>query len=287
MAPAPVIPASIKSAVDEAARSLASATTETPRLDAEVLMAFLLGWSRAQLFAHWDEPPTEEQLATYRQLVARRADGEPVAYIRQLKEFLGLDFYVDSRVLIPRPETELLVARAIQQVHGRPAPLVVDVGTGSGAIAVGILKSCPGVRLIATDLSENALAVARLNAQRHEVQPEFLAGFLLDPVAGPIDVLVANLPYLSREEYESLLDTSIVYEPRLALTDGADGLRLFDELLAQVPDKLAADGCVLLEIGCGQPAALAELATVRLPGFRPTVFPDYAGLPRMLQIARA
>lgn len=273
-------PATIRSAVDQATRRVSS---DTPRLDAEVLMAFVLGWSRARLFAHWDEdlPPADRQ--RYAELVERRAAGEPVAYIRNLKEFMGLELFVDARVLIPRPETELLASRAIAWLQVHPGATAVDVGTGSGAVAVAI--ACSGARVIATDVSPDALEVARLNAARHGVAVDFLEGSLLEPLAGPVDLIVANLPYLSLAEYEGLLGTSIAYEPRQALTDGADGLRWYDALLEQAPAHLAAGGVILLEIGSDQPAGLLELAARRLPGFRPAVYADYAGLPRVVELA--
>jgi release factor glutamine methyltransferase len=277
---------SIKSAVDDATHRLAGAATGTPRLDAEVLMSFVLGWKRARLFAHWDDDTDAETLERYRALVERRAAGEPVAYIRNLKEFLGLEFYVDARVLIPRPETELLVGRALDWLTGKPSATVFDVGTGSGAIAIGIAKGAPGARVIAADMSSDALDVARLNAERQSVTIDFRHGSLLEPISEPVDLVVANLPYLSREEYESLLDTSVAYEPRRALTDEQDGLRLFADLFEQIPAKLAKGGCVLLEIGAGQPRALQGLAAEYLPGFEPAVFADYAGLPRVLQLQR-
>lgn len=278
--------ATVKAAVDCAAQRLAGSITETPRLDAEVLMAFELRWTRARLFAHWDEDVPEGALDHYLGLVERRAAGEPVAYIRNMKEFLGLDFYVDPRVLIPRPETELLVGRAAAWLRSRPHATVVDVGTGSGAIAVGILRACPDVRLIATDLSVEALDIASLNAARHGVSPELLAGSLLEPVREPVDLIVANLPYLSREEYEGLLSTSIAYEPRGALTDDADGLRWFEALLAQAPAKLSPGGAVLLEIGATQAAAVQDLARRLLPGFESRTYVDDAGWPRVLELSR-
>jgi len=289
---------SVKAAVAAAARRLAGTSTQTPRLDAEVLMGFVLAWSRSRLFAHWDEDLEDADLRRYETYVDRRAAGEPVAYIRNLKEFLGLELYVDPRVLIPRPETELLATRAVAWLQSVPLPpwwerlgegtrpVVVDVGTGSGAVAIGILQSCPQVRLIATDVSADALEVARLNAGRHGVAPTFEQGSLLEPVAGPVDLIVANLPYHSRNEYESLLGTSIAYEPRQALTDGADGLRWFAALLDQAAAKLSQSACILLEIGSGQPAAIQGLAQERLPAFRSTVHADLAGLPRVLELSR-
>lgn len=276
----------IKQATDQATLRLAGTVTGSPRLDAEVLMAYELGWPRTKLFAHWDEQLPEEAAARYFQLIERRASGEPVAYIRHLKEFLGLDFYVDARVLIPRPETELLVTRALTWLQGRPGTTVVDVGTGSGAVAIGIAQNAPKARITAIDISAEALDVARINADRHGAQIELIQGSLMEPVEAPIDLVVANLPYLSRDEYIGLLNTSIAYEPRRALTDEAEGLRCFAELFDQVPAKLAPNGCVLLEIGSGQPAALQQLARERLPEFRPAVFADYAGLPRVLQLQR-
>ncbi|HEX6512796.1 MAG TPA: peptide chain release factor N(5)-glutamine methyltransferase [Chloroflexota bacterium] len=271
---------SIKVAVDDATQRLAGTATGTPRLDAEVLMGHILGWPRARLFAHWDEPLPRDDRHRYHQVVERRAAGEPVAYIRRIKEFLGMELYVDPRVLIPRPETELLVARSVAWLRDRPGARVVDVGTGSGAVAMGILKACPDVRLTATDVSPDALDVARVNAERQAVSFDLASGSLLEPVDGPIDLVVANLPYLSRDEYESLLATPIAFEPRQALTDEADGLRLFDALLAEIPAKLSPAGAVLLEIGSGQPAALQHLAR----GWHTELFADYAGLPRVLQL---
>jgi release factor glutamine methyltransferase len=284
---------SIKSAVDDATRRLAqSGRTDTPRLDAEVLMGFVLGWPRARLFGHWDEPLDDDRRARFDGFVQRRAAGEPVAYIRNLKEFMGFEFFVDPRVLIPRPETELLVARAIEWLLGRAGgisfaghrPRVADIGTGCGAVAIAILRSFPSTHLFAVDISGDALEVARINAQRHGVSLDMRQGSLLEPVPDQADLVVANLPYLSRDEYESLLDTSIAFEPRGALTDEVDGLRLFDQLLAQVPAKLAPSGAVLLEIGADQPGPLRDLARRRLPDFAATVFADYAGLPRVLQL---
>src|SRR5581483_7473558 len=219
--------ASIKSAVDDATRRLALGRTDTPRLDAEVLMAYVLGWPRPRLLAHWDEGLPEGELSRYSQLVDRRATGEPIAYIRGFKEFLGLQFAVDPRVLIPRPETELLVTTAMEWLDARrpssvyripsggskgaQPPLrglgcpqesfsssggvgpscVVDVGTGSGAIAISLLLAQPSARVIATDVSADALEVARENARRHGVTPEFRQGSLLQPIDEPIDLVVA------------------------------------------------------------------------------------------------
>lgn len=263
---------------------LSASASQTPRLDAEVLMAFVLGWGRAHLYGHWDEPLDEIAERHYQQLVRRRVAGEPIAYIRGYKEFLGLQFLVDARVLIPRPETELLVERVVGWLVTRPDARVVDIGTGSGAVAIGIAREIPAATVLAVDISQEALTVAGENAKRHEVSIDFRNGSLLEPIDGQVDLVVANLPYLSRDEYEDLRATSIAFEPRLALTDEADGLTLFRQLFEQVPGKLTPGGAVLLEIGALQPDALAELVREQLPGFGLEVFADYAGLPRVLEL---
>ena len=266
----------IKSVVDDATQCLAGTISETPRLDAEVLMAFTLGWPRSRLLAHWDERLSPSDQARFDGYVSRRARGEPVAYIRHLKEFLGLELYVDERVLIPRPETELLVQLATTWLRDHGPCRVVDLGTGSGAIAIGILSAYPDARVIATDASAEALQVAELNAARHGVKLELRYGHLLEPIEGPIDLVVANLPYLSQAEFDLLQHTSIGFEPRMALTDGGDGRRLFDELFVQMRERDVP--AVLLEVGSQRVEPPSE--------YWATFHPDYAGLPRVLELNR-
>jgi release factor glutamine methyltransferase len=266
-------PIAIRDAFAQGWERLSAGRTDTPRLDAEVLLAFVLGWPRARLLAHLDDPLTPENAARFEVLVARRATGEPVAYIRNVKEFMGLDLYVDPRVLIPRPETELLVERAIGIAP--PGATVADIGTGSGAIAVSLLKARADLRVYATDTSAEALDVARRNAARHGVAPAFLHGSLLEPLPVTPDVVVANLPYLSHDELASLAGTSIDFEPRAALDGGPDGLDVFRSLFTQLPGT----STVLLEIGAGQYQTVPALA----PDWTWTVHRDLAGLPRVLE----
>src|SRR5207249_5233970 len=212
---------------DAAVALLRAAGIATAALDADVLLAHVLGVTKEMLYAH---PDTEMSLGAerrYRDLIERRARGEPVAYLRGWKEFYGLRFAVDPRVLIPRPETETLVEAARGHIAGR-ALTVVDVGTGSGAVAIAIAAHEPRVNVIATDVSADALAVARANALSNGVADriELRQGDLLTPLTAPVEVVVANLPYLRPEALAELVGerTSLAYEPRVAVVAGADGL---------------------------------------------------------------
>ncbi|HUZ78651.1 MAG TPA: peptide chain release factor N(5)-glutamine methyltransferase [Chloroflexota bacterium] len=276
---------SIHEAVLAAASQLAQ-TSATPRLDAEVLAAHLLAWDRARLLGHWDEPLPVALGSSFRALAARRAVGEPVAYITGHKEFLEWDFLVDPRVLIPRPESELLVQMAVDWLGGRPGARVVDVGTGSGALAICIALKARQARVAGVDISKDALAVARQNAWRLNAVVEWLHGSLLEPLSAPVDLVVANLPYLDRETVASG-ERALRFEPRLALTDEGDGLSLFRALCEQLPDRLTPDGAVLLEVGdARQAASVAALVRAALPWAIVTCHADLAGLPRVLQACR-
>lgn len=232
----------------------------SPRLDAELLAASALGLARIQLYAQSDRPLVTSELGALRELVRRRQAGEPVAYITGHKEFWGLDLAVDPRVLIPRPDTETLVEEALERVPPDAAPKVADVGTGSGAIALALAKERPNARVFATDVSPDALAVARGNAERLGLGITILEGTLADPLRplGAWDLVVANLPYVPTAEI-ARLSPEVGREPRLALDGGADGLDLLRALLAQTPDLLAAGGEVLLEVGAGQAPAVSGL----------------------------
>ena len=271
--------------------------SETPRLDAELLLAHVLGWERARLLAEGRLPLTERQAAAYRELVARRAALEPVAYLVGHKEFYGLDFTVDRRALVPRPETELLVeltlsiARTKNQEPRTDHEMsvlgsrfsVLDVGTGSGAIAVALAVHLPMARIIAIDISPDALDLARQNAERHGVadRVRLIAGDLLDPLDEPVDLIVSNPPYTILSEIDEAVRR---HEPRQALDGGADGLELYRRLLAQARAKLRPGGIVLLEIGATQAAAVTELARRAFPEAAIAVYQDLAGLDRVVVI---
>lgn len=236
------------------------------RLDAELLAAHALGLSRVQLYTQFDRPLAPAELAAYRELVRRRQAGEPVAYITGHKEFWSLDLLVDSRVLIPRPDTETLVEEALERLApGAPAQ-VADVATGSGAIALALAKSRPELTVFASDASTDALTVARANAERLALPVTFLPGPLVEPLRphAPFDLIAANLPYVPTAEIAGLA-AEVQAEPRQALDGGPDGLDLVRALVGAAPAVLRAGGALVLEIGVGQAEATAAL--LRAAGF--------------------
>jgi release factor glutamine methyltransferase len=293
--------------VEAGTERLRAAGSDTPRLDAELLLAYAIGVDRTAVIAHGDAPVGIDAEAAYEGFISRRETGEPVAYLRGLKEFHGIALTVDARALIPRPETELLVDTAIAAVMtaltaglDRPEPLrVADVGTGSGAIAVALAvalrkRQVPpeDLTLIAMDVSEEALDLARENAVAHGVgdRLRFVASDLLPPGARsePFDIVLANLPYVRAGELDAMAGrpVSTTFEPRLALDGGDDGLAVIGRLLEQLPWGLAADGLALLEIGGDQGVMAPEMVEERLPSWSCEVIPDLAGLPRVLRLRR-
>ncbi len=275
-------------ALAQGATVLENAGIEESKLDAEVLLAHALGITRAQLHAHSQSQLSPTELDRYRQLIERRARHEPVAYIVGHKEFYGLDLFVDNRALIPRPETELLVEKAIeiskQQPAGSKQLLVADVGTGSGAIAVSLAVHLPQVLVYATDAFPRALEVAACNCRRlgAEDRVHLLQGHLLEPLPEPVDLIAANLPYVSQAELSQLPPEISRYEPREALNGGPDGLDHIRRLLAQAAGHLKPRGVVLLEIGAAQGPAVVDLAKRHFPVARVEIAKDYAGLDRVV-----
>lgn len=274
----------VGSALDEGAVQV-RAVTDSPRLEAEVLLAHILNRPRTFLLAHPEAALTPEQAAQFADGVARRAAGTPLPYLTGHIEFYGLDFAVTPAVLIPRPETELLVEESLAWLKSHPAATGVDVGTGSGCIAVALAVHAPDARLVATDISAAALGVARANAERHGVAARltFLAGDLLSPLRGPVDLLVSNPPYVTEAEWDAL-PPSVRQEPRLALTSGAEGLDALRRLLAQAAQRVRPGGLALIEIGERQGAAVQALAQAVFPQARVQILPDLAGKARVLKI---
>ncbi len=282
---------SVREAVLRGARVLEQHSCDSPRLDAELLLAHALGLSRARLLAQFDRALSPAELARYRQLIERRRAHEPVAYIVGHQEFYGLDFYVDRRVLIPRPETELLVEKAIELAgkvgdrgYGLYPLTLADVGTGSGAIAVSLAVHLPQATIYALDSSAEALEVAVRNVRHHGVEGRvhLLRGDLLSPLPEPVDIIVANLPYVSEEELADLPLEIRCYEPLSALDGGPNGLRHIRRLLAQAREYLRSHGAVILEIGATQGKAVAELARQHFPTAEIEIARDYGGLDRVV-----
>jgi release factor glutamine methyltransferase len=236
---------------------------DTAALAADLLLAHACGTSKEALYAHLDEPLTADEERRFRELIDRRAAGEPVAYLRGWKEFFGLRIAVDPRVLIPRPETETLVEAALAYLREGPRTRVADVGTGSGAVAVALAVHAPAARIVATDLSSGALAVAQANITAHAVgdRVTLRQGDLLEPVEGKVDVVTANLPYLRADALERLTAdrTSLLFEPREAVLAGADGLDVIRRCVAQLPAKLERGGIALFECDPPQAPAVAWL----------------------------
>lgn len=286
---------------------LRASGSETPRLDAELLLGWAIGADRSSLIAHGETPVAAEAAARYDAAIERRAAGEPVAYLRGIKEFHGLAFAVDARALIPRPETERLVdaatAEVLARLTARPRDRVAqpvrvaDVGTGSGAVAVALAVALQrrrvvlgeDVTILATDVSADALDLARENTVAHAAADGIRFEQVDDLLPGggpPLDVVVANLPYVRSGAIDGL-PVATSFEPRLALDGGADGLDIVRRLLARLPEALAADGVALLEIGGDQGDEAPAAVAASLPGWRSDVAPDLGGLPRVLRVERA
>lgn len=259
--------------------------TDTPALEAQVLLSEVVGRRRAWIAAHGEASLSDEQLARLEASLRRRVSGEPLPYILGHWEFYGLDLIVTPAVLIPRPETELLVEQALAWLRCSPAdrPRVVDVGTGSGCIAIALATHRPGLRLIASDISPAALEVARQNARRCGLagQIAFIQANLLPP-GGPYDLICANLPYIPRLALSGLAVSR--HEPRLALDGGPDGRALVRRLLAQATHSLAPQAALLLEIEASQGPDARALAEAHFPGASIAIVPDLAGRDRLLSI---
>jgi release factor glutamine methyltransferase len=292
-------PWTIKRVLAWAAEDLRERGGETPRLDAELLLAQVLGTSRIQVLTDPDRPLGKEELAAYRELHKRRRHGEPVAYLLGVREFYGRSFRVDKRVLVPRPDTETLVDVALERTTERSLDArVLDLCTGSGCVAITLACERPTWSVLGTDVSEGALAVARDNAARLGAAPRayFLHSNLFDAVvlspepgdedtpARRFDLITANPPYIAEGERDELPLTVRGFEPHLALFAGKDGLDLIRVIVDRAPDFLAPEGVLALEVGAGQAPRVAELFAAR--GFTGVdVRKDYGGIERVVSAA--
>jgi release factor glutamine methyltransferase len=265
------------------ARLRSAPDPHTAALDADVLLAHVLGVGKEALYAHPERELSAAEDGRFQELVERRSRGEPVAYLRGFKEFYGLRFWVDRRVLIPRPETEVLVDAARERIAGRPLR-IVDVGTGSGAIAVAIAAHEHLVRVIATDLSRDALVVAEANALANGVadRVEFRHGDLLTPVTERVDLVCANLPYLRDDTVTEWVGerSSLAFEPREAVVAGPEGLGLIRRCISDLLRVLAPDGAAFFECDPPQVASVSEMS--ERAGLRTRTVRDLTGAERVV-----
>lgn len=279
-----------------AVRRLREAEIESAQLDAAVLLAYVLGVNKTWVYAHPSRQLTEPEISRYEALLRRRMQHEPVAYLIGYKSFYGLDITVDQRVLIPRPETEMLVERALAHAQwlaqDRRRPVVADVGTGSGAIAVAVACNARDATVYAVDVSDDALTLAEQNIWRYGLaeQVHLLPGHLLEVLPEPADVILANLPYVATGALAKLPPQVRDYEPVLALDGGPDGLRVIAAFLAQLAtpegrSKLKPGGIVYLEIGSDQGEAMRNLVRELLPEAHVEIQVDYAALDRVAVIS--
>lgn len=267
--------------------------SSSTRRDAYLLLEHVLQTDRTVFYAHPERELTKEQEQQYLLLLQRRVHNEPIAYLTGHQEFYGHDFVVDKRVLIPRPETELLIEETLrilrERLDGGQTPVVADIGTGSGAIPITLAIEEPRLSLLyGVDISPDALDVAHINCQQHHVESRvrLLQGDLLAPLPEPVDIITANLPYVGLDERAILTPDVYDYEPHLALFSGQEGLDLLQRFLYEVRqgDKIQRGGVLLLEIGYRQRAPLVHMLNSLFPDARVLSKKDYAGWDRVLQV---
>ncbi len=262
---------------------------ESPRLETEILLAHTLGCKRIDLYVRSEETPTEAQRAAFKDLIKRRVEGCPVAYLVGRREFFQLEFEVTPAVLIPRPETEFLVMEALRLLKTAAAPRVLDVGTGSGCIALSIAHRLKAAQVTAVDINPEALAIAERNAQKHGLAERirFLKSDLFEALTGDkFDLIASNPPYVAASEFAGLARDVREFEPRLALDGGPDGLAVFRPLIAQAPAHLEAGGYLLLEIGATQEQSVRQLLDATGSFSEVTAHLDGQKIPRIVQARR-
>jgi len=274
----------LKQALSQARGLLAAKGIEDTALESELLLRHALKISRVQLYLDLSRELSPKQEETFWRLVKRRLNGEPAAYITGHREFYGFDFYVAPNVLIPRPESELLVEKALNLAHHRNISTIAEIGTGCGAIAISLALNLPEAKIYATDISAPALKVALFNCRKHGVASRIclLQGDMLDPLPEPVDLIVANLPYVRESELPPTGPVS--FEPILALNGGPEGLEKIHQLCQQAGSKLSPQGCLLLEIGQGQGKAVTSSLCSLFPSARIEVGSDLSGMERVVSL---
>ncbi|WP_420629791.1 peptide chain release factor N(5)-glutamine methyltransferase [Candidatus Leptofilum sp.] len=260
-------------------------SSPTPQLDARLLLEYLLNVPHSYLIIHHKQRLTAEQEDGYRQLVARATQAEPIPYIIGHAPFFDFELHVAPGVLIPRPETEQLVELAVAWVKTHHAKTAVDVGTGSGCIAIALARFLPDLQVTAVDISPKACAIAQQNGARlASGRIQFCQSNLLQAITEPVDLIVANLPYVTSSEWQSLADGVKLHEPTLALDGGVDGLDFIRQLLQQAATKLQPGGAIFLEIGWQQGKQAKNAAQTHFPEAEITVLPDFARHDRIVKI---
>src|SRR5450631_362115 len=267
--------------LDWTKKFLVSRGVENARLEAEWLLCAVTGLDRVGLYLNFEKPLNDEELAAYRVMVARRGRREPLQHILGTQEFCGLEFEVTPDVLIPRHDTETLVNEALARMPG--ALSVLDIGTGSGCIAVALACRLPGALVTAVDISAAALVVARRNAERNGVAIEFLQGSLLEPVAGRhFDLIISNPPYISSSEIDTLKPEVRDFDPREALDGGLDGLEIYRRLIPEATAFLVFGGWLLVEVGAGQADDVSRLFSSTVGYGQSITACDPAGIARVV-----
>jgi len=275
----------VREILNEVTRRLEAAGVETARLDAEVLLAFCLKCDRLEFLKNPDLKINKNKLSRYAKLIERRLEYEPVAYITGRKEFWSFTLEVNKDVLIPRPDTEIIVEEALAIGKKIIAPRIVDIGTGSGAIALALAKELPEAEITATDISPAALKIAKKNARNLKLEKniEFFKGDLFAPVKGLFDIIASNPPYISAAEYENLPHGVKDFEPQIALLAGQTGVEFYEKLIYQSKNHLKKDGWLLMEIGAPQAEKILDIMKECAFFENIDVRRDYAGHDRVIK----
>ena len=279
----------LREALQSTTQTLCKAGIADASIEAELLLGHILGMSKTQLYTEPERSLTPMEAEHLSHLIRRRLDHEPAAYILGHCQFYGIDFYIDCHTFIPRPETELLVEQAVeiaQSISWRGKQIAIaDIGTGGGAIAISLALALPHVKIYATDVSASALEVVEVNCRRYGVngRVQILQGNLLEPLPQPVDMIVANLPYIKDCEFGDLSPEIINFEPTIALAGGRDGLDKIRRMLEQMSGKLSYGACFLLEIGQGQGRMVTSLIKSYFPQASIKLISDLGGIERVVK----
>lgn len=277
----------IKELLNYGASLLEENKSLTTRLDAEVLMAFLLNKERSFLFMYPDNELDDSTIKAYLSLINERKNGKPIAYITNHQEFMGIDFYVNEHVLIPRPDTEILVESILKTLNKESPLNILDLGCGSGAIAVSLAYYLPKAFIYGVDIEPDALLISEKNAKRQglDYRMKFISGNLFEPLSHNIkfDVIVSNPPYIPTQEIEKLQVEVSNYEPRAALDGGIDGLDFYRKIISEAPKYIKDGGYLFLEIGYDQASDISDLMSENKSYTETEVIKDLAGLDRVIK----